>query len=82
MTAEYITKPGDRWDLIAYRAYGTIGEITLADGQKVNAMSYIIENNSDITRDSILEEGLLLQIPIVPTLTVQSNKNNLPPWKQ
>jgi len=37
---EYITLPGDRWDLISWRAYGTIGEITLEDGSKVNAIGH------------------------------------------
>jgi|GEM_PF-118978 len=81
-TAEYITKPGDRWDLIAYEAYGTIDEITLPDASKVNAMSYIIRSNPGITQDSVLTEGLLLQIPIIPSASVKTNTELLPPWKR
>lgn len=81
-TAEYITKPGDRWDLIAYSAYGTIDEITLPDGSTVNAISYIIRNNPGIIQDSVLTEGLLLQIPIIPKASVKTAAELLPPWKR
>lgn len=81
-SAEYITKPGDRWDLIAYKAYGTIGDITLPDGSMVNAISYVINNNPGIIQDSVLTEGLLLQIPIIPTASVKTDAELLPPWKR
>lgn len=79
---EYITKPGDRWDLIAYKAYGSFGVITLADGTQVNAMSYLIAANPDIAIDDVLDEGLLLQVPIIPTSSVQTDDSLLPPWKR
>lgn len=71
VTVEYITKPGDRWDLISYKAYGTI-----------DRMGDIVRANPDIPADSILQEGLLLQLPVIPVSTVQSDSELLPPWKR
>lgn len=74
--------PGDRWDLISYKAYGTLGQIIVEDGTTVNAMSYILRNNPDIKADSIIPEGLLLQIPIIPSASVKTDDSLLPPWKR
>nr|WP_295875670.1 hypothetical protein [uncultured Chitinophaga sp.] len=82
MNAEYITRPGDRWDLIAFKAYGTVGDITLSDGRRVNAMSFLSESNPDINNDSVLDEGLLLQVPFIPGTGVSTDKDSLPPWKK
>ena len=79
---EYTTLPGDRWDLIAHKAYGTIGLLTLDDGTRVNAMSLIINNNTDIGITDTLDSGLLLQIPVVANTSSQLPNQNLPPWKQ
>jgi hypothetical protein len=81
-TTEYITRPGDRWDLVAYNAYGTVGTIALADGIQVNAMAYIIDNNPDVPITDVLDPGILLQIPIIPTTVIPLAANMLPPWKQ
>jgi hypothetical protein len=80
-TAEYITKPGDRWDQIAYKSYGTINNVTLEDGRIVNALSLIIETNPLLPIDSVLEPGLLLNIPIIPNTTIKTQADLLPPWK-
>lgn len=82
VTTEYITKPGDRWDLISYKAYGTVGDVLLSDGSVVNSISLIIRSNPDIPVDSVLLEGTLLQIPVIPDTSVQSDKDSLPPWKK
>jgi hypothetical protein len=79
---EYITKPGDRWDLIAYKAYGTIDDIRLDDGSTINSMSYVIQSNPDLPIDDILQEGLLLKIPVIPSATIQTDLEILPPWKR
>ena len=71
MTTEYITKPGDRWDLISFKAYGDIEK-----------MGDIIRANPDISRTDVLPEGLVLQIPIIPVATVDTDLSLLPPWKQ
>ncbi len=81
-TIEYITNPGDRWDLIAYKAYGTCGNITLDDGTLVNAISYIMAANPDIVFADVLDPSLLLQIPVVVNLATNLDSQSLPPWKQ
>jgi phage tail protein X len=78
---EYITKPGDRWDLIAYRAYGTLNMIVDDDGNLVSPMAIVIQQNPDISVTDIIPEGLLLQIPIIVSATPQTDLSLLPPWK-
>lgn len=67
---EYITKPGDRWDLISYKAYGTIEN-----------MGVIIRANTGVPRTDVLQEGLVLQVPVIPAATVATDLSLLPPWK-
>lgn len=78
---EYITRAGDRWDLMAFKAYGTVNDIVMGDGTKVNAMSAIANANPGIALEDVLAEGLVLQIPIVPIAGVNTDKSLLPPWK-
>ena len=65
---EYITKDGDRWDLIAYDFYA-------------NSTLYepIITANPDIPITPILPSGLKLKIPVID----DSNEIEfiLPPWR-
>lgn len=67
---EYITKEGDRWDLIAYEFYG---DATMYEP--------IIVANPDVPILPILPSGLKLLIPemdfkdLIPSL-------ELPPWKR
>jgi phage tail protein X len=70
-TVEYITKPGDRWDLISYKAYGTIEK-----------MGDIVRANPEISVDDVIPEGLLLQIPVIPDAIILIDKDLLPPWKR
>ena len=65
----YITKQGDRWDLIAYKAYG---DATMID--------ILIMANPGIPVDPILPEGITLNIPVVDEPEV--DKSLLPPWKR
>ena len=65
----YITKQGDRWDLIAYKAYG---DATMID--------ILIMENPGIPVEPILPEGITLNIPIVDEPEV--DKSLLPPWKR
>ena len=81
-TTEYITKPGERWDTIANKAYGTIGNVTLDDGTQVNAMAFIIRSNPGLTIDDVLSEGLLIRVPVIATTSVQTEEELLPPWKR
>jgi len=67
---EYVTKDGDRWDLIAYVYYG-------------DSFGYerIIVANPSVPIIPILPSGLKLLIPVIEEeQTPQSEE--LPPWKQ
>jgi len=65
---EYITKDGDRWDLIAYDFYA---DPTLYEP--------IITANPDVPIVPILPSGLKLKIPVID----DSNEIEfiLPPWR-
>lgn len=67
---QYITKDGDRWDLIAYDYYG---DPTMYEP--------IIAANPDIPITPVLKSGLNLSIPVIDTTTTTSTED-LPPWKQ
>jgi phage tail protein X len=66
---KYITIQGDRWDTIAYKAYG--------DATK---FSVIIEANPFIPKTAVLNSGITLFIPLMDR--PQLNSSLLPPWKQ
>ena len=65
----YVTKDGDRWDLIAYEMYG-------------DALKYepIIRENRHVPIRPVLDGGIELRIPIQATATL--NEAQLPPWKR
>lgn len=68
---EYVTKQGDRWDTIAFKAYG--------DASLING---IIEANTSIVILPILEAGTRVIVPILESGEIQINSELLPPWKQ
>jgi len=68
---EYVTKQGDRWDTIAFKAYG---DATLIDG--------IIEANTSIVISPILEAGTRVIVPILESGEIQIDSELLPPWKR
>lgn len=65
---EYITKDGDRWDLIAYEYYGDPTQY-----------EPIIVANPDVPIVPILPSGLKLKIPVTEENDVITI--DLPPWK-
>ncbi|MEI7475347.1 MAG: tail protein X [bacterium] len=65
---EYITKDGDRWDLIAYEFYA---DATLYEP--------IIKANPDISIAPTLPAGINLQIPILEDK--EEIEFILPPWR-
>jgi phage tail protein X len=67
---EYITKEGDRWDTIAYAAYGDASEI-----------QRLIEANPTVPIDPVLPAGVRLLVPIIETVSVEIDDKLLPPWK-
>jgi hypothetical protein len=45
-------------------------------------MGDIIRANPAVPRTDVIQEGIVLQIPIIPTSVVNTDKSLLPPWKQ
>lgn len=68
---EYVTKQGDRWDTIAFKAYG--------DSSLVNGL---IEANPTIVISAILEAGTRIIVPILESGEIQIDSELLPPWKR
>lgn len=68
---EYVAKQGDRWDTIAFKAYG---DATLVNG--------IIEANPTIVISPILEASTRVIVPILEQGDVQIDSELLPPWKR
>lgn len=66
---EYITKDGDRWDLIAYEFYS---DATLYEP--------IITANPEVPITPMLLSGLKLKIPIIEDS--EEIEFTLPPWKE
>lgn len=66
---EYITIEGDRWDTVAYKAYG-------------DPMLYptIAAANSDVPLNAVLTAGTKLMVPVLEA--VELDTNLLPPWKR
>lgn len=67
----YTTKTGDRWDLVAYQAYGDH-----------TAMQGIMEANPTVPIPPPLDAGIQLRIPIIETQTTEVKTQLLPPWKR
>jgi phage tail protein X len=65
------TYDGERWDQLAFRAYG---DATL--------MNLIIDANPTVSIDDRLTGGMVLVVPIVGNTTVKESTQGLPPWKQ
>lgn len=68
---EYVVKQGDRWDTIAFKAYG---DATLING--------LIEANTSIIISPILEIGTRVIVPILEQGDIQIDSELLPPWKR
>lgn len=68
-TVEYITKPGDRWDLIAHKAYGD-----------AKAIDILIEANPGVPIAPELAPGTVINVPIQAAATIDVTL--LPPWKR
>ena len=67
---EHITQEGERWDTIAYKAYGDAAEV-----------NRIIEANPTVPVNPVLPSGIRLLVPIVQTVSVEIDDKLLPPWK-
>lgn len=67
----YTTVQGDRWDTIAYKAYGD-----------ANNFQAIISANSVEPIEDVFPGGVELLIPIIETQPNQVDESLLPPWKR
>lgn len=65
---EYITKEGDRWDLIAYEFYG-------------DPYMYepIVVANPEVSLVPVLPSGIKLKVPVID---LKETIEELPPWKR
>jgi nucleoid-associated protein YgaU len=68
---EYVSKQGDRWDIIANKAYG---DPTLING--------IIEANTSLSIIPIIPVGSRIIVPILEIGEIQIDSELLPPWKR
>lgn len=68
---EYVSKQGDRWDIIANKAYG---DPTLING--------IIEANTSLSITPIIPVGSRIIVPILEIGEIQIDSELLPPWKR
>lgn len=68
---QYVCKEGERWDNVAYKAYGTIEKT--AD---------VIAANPNVLITERLTGGTVLNIDIIEDNNPSINIDNLPPWKQ
>lgn len=68
---EYVVKDGDRWDTVAFKAYGDAGMV-----------NGIIEANTSTVISAVLIAGTRLVIPILEDGEIQIDSELLPPWKR
>ena len=65
----YTAKQGDRWDTVAYKAYGD--PLRISD---------IIAANPNVPIRDEIKAGTVLNIPFIPEPTL--DESLLPPWKR
>ena len=64
------TKQGDTWDILAKNLYG-----------KETLMNVLIQANYPHRKNAIFPAGVVLNVPVIDTTSVESQEN-LPPWKR
>jgi phage tail protein X len=68
---EYITRNGDRLDLISYAFYGNFYQY-----------AQIALDNPDVLGKAVLGSGIVLKIPVLPATPQLVEPSRLPPWKR
>ena len=66
---QYTTIQGDRWDLIAQKAYGD-----------ATMIQPLLEANPSVPLTPYLDGGIKLNVPVLDLVTVEQSL--LPPWKR
>lgn len=79
---EYVTLQGERWDSIAWKAYGTVGAITVPDGRTLNAFQFIMESNPSVAIYKVFPAGIRMKIPVIERAEIVTDTELLPPWKR
>lgn len=69
MNTTIITTQGDRWELIAYRAYGDI-----------TRMGDIIRANPRLPLYTVFPPGITVNIPVISKPAI--DKSKLPVWRR
>lgn len=69
--SQYIVKEGDKWDTVAFKAYG--------DSTRVSG---IIEANPSVPITAVLIAGTPLVVPILEDGEILIDSELLPPWKR
>lgn len=69
----YITQENDRWDLIAFKAYGDCTKTQMGTLQAANP---------NLQYTSVFKAGIKIIVPIIEDVEVVDNSALLPPWKR
>ncbi|KMN76142.1 phage tail protein X [Chromobacterium alkanivorans] len=70
MFLNHVTQENERWDQIAWRYYGDVGQ-----------MAQLIANNAHIPIGETLPAGLILAIPVLEAADSEALEQ-LPPWRR
>lgn len=70
-TIQYITSGYERWDTIAFKAYGNAA-----------LSEVIIKANPEVDITDILAPGIILDLPILEGIEAATDIDLLPPWKR
>ncbi|MBW7848710.1 MAG: tail protein X [Bacteroidales bacterium] len=70
-TVQYVTKEGERWDTISFKAYGVISEV-----------HRIMEANPNVPVTPRLKGGMVIELPIINGFQPSIDPWQLPPWKR
>lgn len=68
---EYLTQQGDRWDTIAFKAYGD-----------ATMIKPIIDANREVYLTEIVPAGSRILVPIIENEETTTSADMLPPWKR
>lgn len=70
-TTQYTAQDGERWDTVAYKAYG-----------RADLAHVIIEANPGVPITARLKGGTVLDVPLLDDTIIKTDAELLPPWKR
>lgn len=73
---EYVTKPGDRWDLIAHKMYGDAGRYRPI----IDANRHLFSTDPLTPLSPVLPVNLTLRVPILDNSAAPGP--DAPPWRR